>query len=169
LKPLVFTRKYMPYLLQVVGTGSSSAAIPLNMKICDDLGIDKKVYSLSIPLGATVNMDGTTIYMAVFGLLLARLYGLPINLPVYFTMTFAILLLSAGAPPVVGSAIICLTALLRTIGLPVEEAVSMVIGIEVIAGLLRTANNAVCDMVGSLVVANQEGLLDKDKYYSSGE
>ena len=166
LKPLVFTRKYLPYILQVVGTGSSSAAIPLNMKICDDLGIDKKVYSLSIPLGATVNMDGTTIYMSVFGLLLARLYGMPINLPVYITMTFAIFMLSAGAPPVVGSSIICLTALLRTLGLPVEEAVAMVLGVEVIAGLLRTANNAVCDMVGSLIVANQEDMLDKEKYYS---
>ncbi|MBQ1320015.1 MAG: dicarboxylate/amino acid:cation symporter [Solobacterium sp.] len=167
LNPLVFTRKYLPYMLQVVGIGSSSAAIPLNMKVCEEFGIDKKVYSLSIPLGATVNMDGTTIYMAVFGLLLARLYGLPITLSVYFTLTLAILLLSAGAPPVMGSSIICLTALMRTIGLPVEEAVSMVLGVEVIAGLLRTANNAVCDMVGSLVVANQEGLLDKDKYYSN--
>ena len=166
LKPLVFTKKYLPYILQVVGTGSSSAAIPLNMKICGDLGIDRKVYSLSIPLGATVNMDGTTIYMSVFGLLLARLYGMPVNLPVYITMTFAIFMLSAGAPPVVGSSIICLTALLRTLGLPVEEAVAMVLGVEVIAGLLRTANNAVCDMVGSLIVANQENMLDKKKYYS---
>ena len=166
LKPLTFTKKYLPYILQVVGTGSSSAAIPLNMKVCSDLGIDKRVYSLSIPLGATVNMDGTTIYMSVFGLLLARLYGMPINLPVYFTMTFAIFMLSAGAPPVVGSSIICLSALLRTLGLPVTEAIAMVLGIEVIAGLLRTANNAVCDMVGSLIVANQEGLLDKEKYYS---
>ena len=156
-------------MLQIVGIGSSSAAIPLHMKVCDDLGIDRKVYSLSIPLGATVNMDGTTIYMSVFGLLLARLYGMPVNLAVYITMTFTILLLSAGAPPVMGSSIICLTALMRTIGLPVEEAVSMVLGVEVIAGLLRTANNAVCDMVGSLIVANQEGLLDKEKYYSTDE
>ena len=168
LRPLTFTKKYLPYILQVVGTGSSSAAIPLNMKVCSELGIDKKVYSLSIPLGATVNMDGTTVYMAVFGLILARLYGIPINLPVYFTMAFAILMLSAGAPPVVGSSIICLSALLKTLGLPVSEAVAMVLGLEVIAGLLRTANNAVCDMVGSLIVANQEGLLDKEKYYSKG-
>ena len=166
LSPLTFIKKYMPHILQVIGMGSSSAAIPLNMKVCEELGIDRKVYSLSIPLGATVNMDGTTIYMSVFGLILARLYGLPVNLPMYFTMTFAILMLSAGAPPVVGSSIICLSALLRTLGLPVAEAVSMVLGIEVIAGLLRTANNAICDMVGSLIVANQEGLLDKDKYYS---
>ena len=162
LNPLVFTKKYLPYMLQVVGIGSSSAAIPLHLKVCEDLGIDRKVYSLSIPLGATVNMDGTTIYMSVFGLLLARLYGLPVSLSVYFTLTFTILMLSAGAPPVMGSSIICLTALMRTIGLPVEEAVSMVLGVEVIAGLLRTANNAVCDMVGSLVVARQEGLLDKE-------
>ncbi|MBQ9890110.1 MAG: dicarboxylate/amino acid:cation symporter [Firmicutes bacterium] len=166
LKPFTFTKKYMPYILQVVGMGSSSAAIPLNMKVCSEFGIDKRVYSLSIPLGATVNMDGTTIYMSVFGLILARLYGIPMNLPMYFTMAFAILMLSAGAPPVVGSSIICLTALLRTLGLPVEEAVAMVLGLEVIAGLLRTANNAVCDMVGSLIVANQEGMLDQEKYYS---
>ena len=166
LNPFVFAKKYLPYMLQVVGIGSSSAAIPLNMKVCEELGIDKKVYSLSIPLGATINMDGTTIYMSVFGLLLAKLYGLPVNLSVYFTLTFTILMLSAGAPPVMGSSIICLTALLKTIGLPVDEAVSMVLGVEVIAALLRTANNAVCDMVGSLIVAHQEGLLDEEKYYS---
>ena len=166
LKPSVFVKKYLPYMPTIIGTGSSSALIPLNMKVCSDLGVDKKVYALSIPLGATVNMDGTTIYMAVFGLIIARLYGLPINIPVLLTMAFAITMLSAGAPPVMGSSIICLSALLRTLGLPVAEAVSMVLGIEVIAGLVRTANNAVCDMVGSLVVAKQEGLLNKEKYYS---
>ena len=166
LKPFTFTKKYLPYILQVVGTGSSSAAIPLNMKIADELGIDKKVYSLSIPLGATVNTDGTAIYMSVFGLLLARLYGIPMSLPMYFTMAFAIFMLSAGAPPVVGSSIICLTALVRTLGLPVSEAIAMVLGLEVFAGLLRTANNTVGDMVGSLIVANRENMLDKEKYYS---
>lgn len=165
LKPLVFSKKYLPYMPQIIGTGSSSALIPFNMKFCDDIGIDKKVYALSIPLGATVNMDGTTIYMAVFGLILARLYGLPINLPVYFTMAFTIFMLSAGAPPVMGSSIICLSALLRTLGLPVSEAITMVLGIEVIAGLVRTANNAICDIVGSLIVAKQERLLNQDKYY----
>ncbi|MCR4952073.1 MAG: dicarboxylate/amino acid:cation symporter [Solobacterium sp.] len=166
LKPLTFTRKYMPYLLQIMGMGSSSAAIPLNMKICDDLGVNKKVYSLSIPLGATVNMDGTTVYMSVFGLLLARLYGLPLNLSTYIMMTFAILMLSAGAPPVMGASIICLSALLKTLGLPVNEAIGMVLGVEVVAGLVRTINNAICDMVGTLIVARQENLLDKEKYYS---
>ena len=166
LKPYAFTKKYMPNVLQIVGTGSTSAAIPLNMKLAAELGIDKKVYSLSIPLGATVNTDGTAIYMSVFGLLLARLYGIPMSLPVYFTMAFAIIMLSAGAPPVVGSSIICLTALVRILGLPVDEAIAMVLGLEVFAGLLRTANNAVGDMVGSLIVARQEGLLNTDKYYS---
>ena len=166
LKPLVFTRKYMPYLLQIMGMGSSSAAIPLNMKICDDLGVNRKVYSLSIPLGATINMDGTTVYMSVFGLLLARIYGLPITLSTYLMMVFAILMLSAGAPPVMGASIICLSALLKTLGLPVSEAITMVLGVEVVAGLVRTVNNAICDMAGTLIVANQENLLDKDKYYS---
>ena len=166
LKPLTFTKKYMPNILEVVGTGSTSAAIPLNMKLAGELGIDKKVYALSIPLGATVNTDGTAIYMSVFGLLLARLYGIPMSLPVYFTMAFAIIMLSAGAPPVVGSSIICLTALVRVLGLPVEEAIAMVLGLEVFAGLLRTANNSVGDLVGSLIVANQENMLDKEKYNS---
>ena len=166
LKPLTFTRKYLPSLLQIMGMGSSSAAIPLNMKICDDLGVHKKIYSLSIPLGATINMDGTTVYMSVFGLLLARVYGLPITFSTYLMMIFAILMLSIGAPPVMGASIICLSALLKTLGLPVSEAITMVLGVEVIAGLVRTINNAICDMVGTLIVANQENLLDKDKYYS---
>ena len=169
LRPLVFTRRYMPYLLQIMGMGSSSAAIPLNMEICDHLGVDRKVYSLSIPLGATINMDGTTVYMSVFGLLLARVYGLPINLSTYLMMVFAILMLSAGAPPVMGASIICLSALLKTLGLPVSEAITMVLGVEVVAGLVRTINNAICDMVGTLIVANQEDLLDKDRYYSETE
>lgn len=166
LKPLVFTRKYMPYLLQIMAMGSSSAAIPLHMKICEGLGVNKKVYSLSIPLGATINMDGTTIYMSVFGLLLARIYGLPITLSTYIMMILAIVMLSAGAPPVMGASIICLSALLKTLGLPVSEAITMVLGVEVVAGLVRTINNAICDMVATLTVANQENLLDKDKYYS---
>jgi len=164
--PLVFTRKYLPHLLEIMGMGSSSAAIPLNMQICENLGVDKKVYSLSIPLGATINMDGTTIYMAVFGLLLARLYGVQINFTFYLMMVFAIFMLSAGAPPVMGSSIICLSALLRTMGIPVGEAIGMVLGVEAIAGLVRTVNNAICDMAGTLIVANQENLLDKEKYYS---
>ena len=124
------------------------------------------VYTLSIPLGATINMDGTTIYMAVFGLLLAHMYGLQLNLSVYIMMTFAILMLSAGAPPVMGASIICLSALLKTIGIPVSDAITMVLGVEVIAGLVRTVNNAICDMVGTLIVAKQENLLDEEKYYS---
>ena len=111
-------------------------------------------------------MDGTTIYMAVFGLLLARLYGVEINFSFYLMMIFAIFMLSAGAPPVMGSSIICLSALLRTMGIPVGEAIGMVLGVEAIAGLVRTVNNAICDMAGTLIVANQENLLDKEKYYS---
>lgn len=81
-------------------------------------------------------------------------------------MVFAILMLSAGAPPVMGASIICLSALLKTLGLPVSEAITMVLGVEVVAVLVRTINNVICDMVGTLIVANQENLLDKDKYCS---
>lgn len=73
LNPIPFLKKYSPTMLQVFGMASSNAAIIVNMDACENkLGISKKIYSLSIPLGATVNMDGTCIYLVIFGMALAR-------------------------------------------------------------------------------------------------
>ena len=164
LNPLVFIKKYAPYALRIIVMGSSSAAIPLNIQVCQELGVPSKIYSLSIPLGATINMDGVSMYLAVFGLTFAKIYGVEITLPVLLTMAFTIIMLSAGAPTIYGVSIICLSVLLGSLGVPVDEAIGQAVGLEVVAGMFRTVNNCIGDMVGTLIVASKEGLLDKSKY-----
>ena len=164
LNPFVFIKRYLPYAIRIIVMGSSSAAIPLNIEVCQSLGVPSKIYSLSIPLGATINMDGVSMYLAVFGLTFAKIYGVEITLPVLLTMAFTIIMLSAGAPTIYGVSIICLSVLLGSLGVPVDEAIGQAVGLEVIAGMFRTVNNSIGDMVGTLIVASKEGMLDRSKY-----
>ena len=163
LNPFIFIKKYASYAMKIMVMGSN-AAIPLNMQICRELGVSSKIYSFSIPLGATVNMDGMSMYLAVFGLTFAKIYGVEITLPVLLSIAFTIIMLSAGAPAVYGISIICLSVLLGSLGVPVDEAIGQAVGLEVVAGMFRTINNCIGDMVGTLIVASREGLMDKSKY-----
>ena len=106
-------------MLQVFGMASSNAAIIVNMDACENkLGISKKIYSLSIPLGATVNMDGTCIYLVIFGMALARVFGVDINGGMMLSMFFSVFVLSVGAPGVPGAGLVCLSVLLTQLNVP---------------------------------------------------
>ncbi|MBR4344610.1 MAG: dicarboxylate/amino acid:cation symporter [Lachnospiraceae bacterium] len=164
LNPFKLLKKYAPHALKVIVMGSSSAAIPINMQVCEELGVPSKIYSLSIPLGATINMDGISMYLAVFGLTFAKIYGIEITLPVLLSMAFTIIMLSAGAPTIYGVSLICLSVMLTSINVPVDEALGQAVGMEVIAGMFRTINNSIGDMVGTLITASKEGVLDLAKY-----
>ena len=125
---------------------SSSASMPFNLRACQDtLGVSPKVCSFSIPLGATVNMDGTCIYLAVASLFLARVYGI------------------VGAPGIPGSALVCLSVLLVQVGIPVE-AVSLIMGIDPFFSMLRAMSNCTGDVVASVVVAKSEKMFDAEVY-----
>lgn len=164
LNPVKLIKKYAPHALKVIVMGSSSAAIPINMGVCEELGVPSKIYSLTIPLGATINMDGVSMYLAVFGLTFAKIYGIEITLPVLLSMAFTIIMLSAGAPTIYGVSLICLSVMLTSLGVPVDEALGQAVGMEVIAGMFRTVNNSIGDMVGTLITASKEGVLDLEKY-----
>ncbi len=164
LNPLVFLKKYAPTMLTTFSLSSSNAAMPFNMQACRNvLGISPKVCSFSIPLGATVNMDGSCIYLAIVGLFLARVYGISLSGAEMLTLVFSILVLSVGAPGIPGSALVCLSVLLVQIGVPVE-AVSLVMGIDPIFSMFRAMSNSTGDVAVALVVAKTEGLVDLDKY-----
>ena len=109
-------------------------------------------------------MDGVSMYLAVFGLTFAKIYGIEITLPVLLSMAFTIIMLSAGAPTIYGVSLICLSVLLTSLGVPVDEALGQAVGMEVIAGMFRTVNNSIGDMVGTLITASKEGVLDREKY-----
>ncbi|MBR5225924.1 MAG: cation:dicarboxylase symporter family transporter [Clostridia bacterium] len=163
LNPIPFCKKYAPTMAQVFSMGSSNASLPVNMDACKKLGVSPKVYSLSLPLGATVNMDGTCVYLSVFALALARLCGVTIPPAALLSVLISIIVLSAGAPGIPGSGLVCLSVLLAQINVPIE-AVALVMGIDPLIGMMRCMSNCLGDVAVSTIVAKQEGILDLDIY-----
>ena len=162
LNPLSFFRKYAPVMLEVFSIASSSAAIPINMDACRDrLGVSRKIYSLSIPLGATLNMDGTCILLGVQTLALAKICGVSVSAGMLVSLAATIILLSLGAPGVPGAGVILTSCLLTQLNVPVES-VSLVIGIGPIIGMFICMNNCLGDAVVTTVVAKKEGQLNPD-------
>lgn len=166
LNPIKFLKKYSPTMIQVFSMGSSNAALPLNIEACKKLGVSQKVYSLSLPLGATMNMDGTCIYLSVFSFALANICGITIPPAALVSVLISIIVLSVGAPGTPGSGLVCLSVLLAQLNVPIE-AIALVMGIDSIIGMLRCMSNCLGDAAVATIVAKQEGLLDVDKYKSN--
>ncbi len=164
LNPVYFVRKYLPYMLQVFSLASSNAAIPVNMEACEKkIGISKKIFSLSIPLGATLNMDGTCIHLAVFALALAKTFGVEVTGSAMLSMIISIIVLSMGAPGIPGAGLICLSVLITQMNVPVE-AIGLVMGIDSLCGMFRTMSNCLGDVAVSTIVAKSENELDMEIY-----
>ena len=166
LDPRPFIRKYAPVMLQIFSMASSNASIPLNMEVCDKkLGVSSKVYSLSIPLGATLNMDGTCVQLMVFALALAKVYGVTVTGSALLMMAFTVVILSMGAPGIPGAGVICLSVLLEQLGVP-TEAVGLVMGIGPLIGMFLCMCNCTGDTVITTIVAKSVRELDIEKYNS---
>lgn len=144
----------------------SVAAMPTNMRICtDSLGISPKVCNFSIPLGATVNMDGTCIFLTITGLFLARAYGVTVPESAMVSLAITIILLSLGCPGIPGASIVCLCVILANLGVPIE-AIGLIMGINPFLQMANTMSNTTGDIAASLIVARSEGLLDLGIYNS---
>ncbi|MCR5656473.1 MAG: dicarboxylate/amino acid:cation symporter [Butyrivibrio sp.] len=160
LNPIKFFKNAKAGMLASFSLSSSSAAMPTNIKVCiEDLGISPKICNFSIPLGTTVNMDGTCIYLSSFALFLARGYGVSLTSSMMLSMFITIILLSLGAPGVPGNGLICLGVLLNQIGVPIE-AVGLIMAINPIIDMFDTVNNTTGDMAASLLVARSENMVD---------
>ncbi|MBR1478914.1 MAG: dicarboxylate/amino acid:cation symporter [Lachnospiraceae bacterium] len=161
LNPLTMLRKYSSTMLQVFSLSSSNASISLNMEACDKkLGISPKLYTLSIPLGATLNMDGLCINLSVMALSLAHIFGVQMNLSQLVQVALTIIIISMGMPGIPGTVLIGLTMLLSQINVPVE-AISLIMGIYAILDMFETASNCLGDVSATVVVARTEGMLDE--------
>lgn len=166
LNPLTFFKKNREGMLTSFTLSSSSAAMPTNMKTCTEkLGISPKVSNFSIPLGATINMDGSCIFLMVSGLFLARAYNVNIPGEMITAMMVAVILLSLGAPGVPGSALVCLGIVLECLNVPME-AIGLVIGVTPFLDMFDTMSNTTGDVATALIVAKSEGLVDLKKYNS---
>ena len=162
--PVVFYKKYFPTMMQVFAISSSNASIPMNMSTCDEkLGISSKVYSLSIPLGATINMHGSAICLVVTTLAFAKAFGVSISGGNMLGMIISIILLSMGAPGIPGANLVVQAVLLAQFGIPIA-AVSLVIGINPLIDMFITAVNCLGDVATTAVVAKSENLMDMDRF-----
>lgn len=166
LNPIKFFKNDREGMITAFTLSSSSASVPTNMRICTDkMGISPVVANFSIPLGATINMDGVCIYLTVFGLFMAKAYGIPISLPSLISLCFTIVLLSLGAPGVPGCALICLGVVLETLNIPME-ALGLIIAVNPILDMFDTVNNTTGDVAAAVIVARSEKMLDVEKFNS---
>ncbi|MDO3388629.1 dicarboxylate/amino acid:cation symporter [Gilvimarinus sp. SDUM040013] len=164
LNPLIFFRKLSPVLLFGFSSASSNATLPFTLTtVRDKLGVDNKVASFTLPLGATVNMDGTSIMQGVATVFIAQAYAIDVGIGGYLMVVLTATLASIGTAGVPGVGMITLTMVLQQAGLPVE-GIAMIIGVDRLLDMLRTSVNITGDATVSSVVANSESLLDRERF-----
>ena len=163
LNPVCFYKKYSPAMLTGFSLSSSNAAMPMSLKCCDNIGISRKISSFSIPLGATINMDGSCIFLVLCCLFMAKVFGIELNASEISTIVIAVMALSVGAPGVPGAALVCAAFLLPQIGVS-ADAVSLIMGIYPLIGMALVVCNITGDAALTAIVAKSERMLDIEKF-----
>lgn len=155
--PLLHYRAMTPALLTAFSTASSSATLPLTMEcVRDNAGVSNRTASFVLPLGATVNMDGTALYECVAAMFIAQAYGLELSFVTQFTVVLVALLTSIGVAGVPAASLVAITIILGTIGLP-AEAIGLILAVDRILDMFRTSVNVFSDSCGAVLVARSEG------------
>ena len=166
LNPLTFIRKFFPVMEFAFSTSSSNACIPLSIEtLKDKLGVSSKISSFTVPLGATINMDGTAIMQGVAVVFIADAYGIELTAGMLATVIATATLASIGTAGVPGVGLITLAMVLTSAGLP-TEGIALIMGIDRIIDMTRTAVNVTGDAVCTTIVAKQAGMVDKEVFYA---
>ena len=169
LNPIDFIKKVKDPMLTAFVTRSSNATLPISMDTAEHkMGVPKGVYSFVLPVGATVNMNGTTVYLGICSLFIANACGIDLTMGHYITIIITSILAAIGTAGIPGAGAIMLLLILESIGLKVEGNVAiaygMILGIDAILDMGRTSMNVVGDVVASIWVAKTEGELDESKW-----
>lgn len=160
MSPMFFFKKYYEVMLFAFSTSSSNATLPINIQISkEDLGVSNDVASFVLPLGATINMNGTAIYQGVSAVFIAQVFGIALGLQDLLIVVLTATLASIGAAGVPGIGMVTLTIVLQQIGIPVE-GIALVVGVERILDMTRTAVNVTGDTTCAVWVAKTEGELN---------
>ncbi|MCF7981693.1 MAG: dicarboxylate/amino acid:cation symporter, partial [Pseudomonadales bacterium] len=164
LNPLTFFTNIRPAMLFAFSTSSSSATLPVTLNVAEHrLGIDNSVASFTLPLGATINMDGTAIMQGVATVFIAQAFNVDIGLSGYLMVIATATLASIGTAGVPGVGLITLAMVLQQVGLPVE-GIAIIIGVDRLLDMMRTVVNISGDSMVSLVIANSEKMLNRDLF-----
>ena len=163
-KYLDFFKAISPAQMLAFSTSSSAATLPVTMERCEEhLGISEEVSSFVLPLGATINMDGTSLYQAVAAVFIAQVFSIDLDFSQQLTIVLTATLASIGAAAVPGAGMVMLVIVLGAINVP-AEGLALIFGVDRILDMLRTVVNVTGDATVATVVATTEGdinILDK--------
>jgi proton glutamate symport protein len=158
-----FFRAQRQVIAVAFSTSSSAATLPVTMDVCEKrLGVPNKIASFVLPLGTTVNMDGTALYQAVAAVFIAQVYGFDLTLTQQLTIVLTAALAAIGTAPVPGIGLIMLIIVLKSIGVP-EEGIALIIGVDRFLDMCRTVPNVIADSLACVVIASSEGELGEIK------
>lgn len=155
LSPLEFFKGMLPAIMFAFSSASSVGTLPINMECVEKMGASKEVTSFVLPLGATINMDGTAIYQGVCAIFIAACYGIHLTLPQMLTIILTATLASIGTAGVPGAGMVMLAKVLTSVGLPVD-GIALVAGVDRIFDMGRTTVNITGDASCCMIVSNME-------------
>ena len=153
MNPLKFFKGMLPAIMFAFSSASSVGTLPLNMECTENLGASKEVSSFVLPLGATINMDGTAIYQGVCAIFIASCYGINLSLGQMVTIVLTATLASIGTAGVPGAGMVMLSMVLASVGLPIE-GIALVAGVDRIFDMGRTTLNITGDASCAVIVSN---------------
>jgi Na+/H+-dicarboxylate symporter len=164
--PIKFYKKFWTVMVVAFSTSSSNATIPINLNTCQKkLGVPDSISSFTIPLGATINMDGTAIMQGVAAIFIAQLFGVDLNFTQQLLIILTATLASIGTAGVPGAGIVMLAMVLQQVGIPLE-GIALILSVDRIIDMCRTVVNITGDAVGTIIVSSSEKELDIDVYNS---
>lgn len=166
LNPVRFLKKFFPVMAFAFSTSTSNATIPMNIDTLEEkIGVSRKISSFTIPLGATINMDGTSIMQGVAVIFAAQAYGMQLGAGGYLTVIATATLASIGTAGIPSVGLVTLSMVFTAVGIPVE-AIMLIMGVDRILDMIRTAVNITGDAVCTTIVAHQNGDLDREVFNS---
>ena len=164
LNPFRFIRKFFPVMTFAFSTSTSNATIPLSIDtLFKKIGVSKRISSFTIPLGATINMDGTSIMQGVAVIFIAQTYGIDLTPSALATVVATATVASIGTAGVPSVGLVTLSMVLTSVGLP-TEGIALIMGIDRILDMLRTAVNITGDAVCTTIIARQQGAFKKEVF-----
>ena len=163
LNPIRFFKKFVSVMFFAFSSSTSNATIPINMEKVSEMGVSPEISSFTIPLGATINMDGTAIMQGCAVMFAAQAYGMDLTMAGLLTVIFTAVMASIGTAGVPSVGLVTLTMVFNSVGLPVE-AIGIIFGIDHILDMFRTAVNVTGDAICTIIVSFQNKAFDVDVF-----
>ncbi|WP_298535000.1 dicarboxylate/amino acid:cation symporter [uncultured Methanobrevibacter sp.] len=168
LNPIKFFKRFFSVMLFAFSSSSSNATIPLTLEKLSELGVSKDVSSFTIPLGATINMDGTAIMQGVVVMFAAQAYGIDLGLSALITVVFTAVMASIGTAGIPSVGLVTLNMVFASVGLP-TDAIGIIMGIDHILDMIRSAVNVTGDAICTIIVSFKNKSVDVDLFNDKKE